>query len=148
MAGLETDELVARLRAAWEAAHDACSLLLVHGDDGFGLDSCVARLRRRIGADDRVEIVPVASPDEAALERRRSKPARSGMFGLRLAVLRQPLRAAGRSTAASERLIALVARPAGWRRAGTRRRAPARDTTNRRPCLAASRRGGRPAAAS
>ena len=46
-------------------------LLLAHGDDGFGLDQVVAGFANAIGADDRVEIMPERSPDEA---RHRSRP--------------------------------------------------------------------------
>lgn len=83
-------------------------LLLAHGDDGFGLDQALARFAIAIGAEGRVEIMPERSPDEAAIDRARLESASVGLFGTRLAVLRQPLRAAGRSTAATERLMALV----------------------------------------
>lgn len=83
-------------------------LLLAHGDDGFSLDQVVAGFANAIGADDRVEIMPERSPDEAAIDRARLESGSVGLFGTRLAVLRQPLRAAGRSTAATERLMALV----------------------------------------
>jgi DNA polymerase III delta subunit len=84
------------------------SLLLAHGDDGFGLDLVLRAFASRIGADDLVEIVPAGSPDEAAIERAAVEAGTVGMFGAHLAVLRQPVRAAGRSTAATERLLALV----------------------------------------
>jgi DNA polymerase III delta subunit len=84
------------------------SLLLAHGDDSFGLDQVLRGFAERIGADDRVEIVPGGSPDEAAIERAALEAGTVGMFGTHLAVLRQPLRAAGRSTAATERLLSLV----------------------------------------
>jgi DNA polymerase III delta subunit len=83
-------------------------LLLVHGDDGFGVDRAVAAFAERIGAMERTDIVPVASPDMAALDRAQLDAATMGMFGPRLAVLRQPLRAVGRSTAAIDRLAALI----------------------------------------
>jgi len=83
-------------------------LLLAHGDDTFGLDQVLARFALSIGADDRIEIVPERSPDEASIDRARLESGSVGLFGVRLAVLRQPLRAAGRSTAASERLLDLV----------------------------------------
>jgi DNA polymerase III delta subunit len=86
----------------------SASLLLAHGDDGFGLDQALAGFATAVGADDRVEIVPERSPDEAAIDRARLESGSVGLFGVRLAVLRQPLRAAGRSTAAAERLLALV----------------------------------------
>jgi DNA polymerase III delta subunit len=83
-------------------------LLLAHGDDGFQLDQLLASFARRIGADDRAEIIPERSPDEAALDRALLEAGTVGLFGVHLAVLRQPLRAAGRSTAAGEKLIALA----------------------------------------
>ncbi len=83
-------------------------LLLVHGDDGFGVDRAVTAFAERIGAMERSDIVPVASPDMAALDRAQLDAATMGMFGPRLAVLRQPLRAVGRSTAAIDRLTALI----------------------------------------
>lgn len=83
-------------------------LLLAHGDDGFQLDQLLSAFARRIGADDRTEIVPERSPDEAALDRAQLEAGTVGMFGVHLAVLRQPLRAAGRATAASDRLISLA----------------------------------------
>ena len=86
----------------------SAALLLAHGDDGFGLDQVVSRFAASIGADDRVEIVPERSPDEAAIDRAKVESGSVGLFGARLAVLRQPLRAAGRSTAATERLLTLV----------------------------------------
>ena len=43
------------------------SLLLAHGDDGFGLDQVLRQFAERIAADDRVEITPAGSPDEAAI---------------------------------------------------------------------------------
>jgi DNA polymerase III delta subunit len=84
------------------------SLLLAHGDDGFQLDQVVAAFATRAGADDRAEIVPERSPDETAIDRARLEAGTIGMFGVHLAVLRDPLRAAGRSTAAADRLLALV----------------------------------------
>ncbi|HET6744605.1 MAG TPA: DNA polymerase III subunit delta [Candidatus Limnocylindria bacterium] len=83
-------------------------LLLAHGDDGFQLDQLLGGFARRIGADDRAEIMPERSPDEPALDRARLEAGTVGMFGVHLAVLRQPMRAAGRSTAAGDKLIALV----------------------------------------
>jgi DNA polymerase III delta subunit len=83
-------------------------LLLAHGDDGFQLDQVVDAFAQRIGADDRAEILPERSPDEAALDRARLEAGSVGMFGVHLAVLRQPLRAAGRSTAAGDKLLALA----------------------------------------
>ena len=83
-------------------------LLLLHGDDGFGLDQVLAAFARQIGADDRAEIVPERSPDEPAIDRARLEAGSVGMFGVHLAVLRQPLRAAGRSTVAGDKLISLA----------------------------------------
>ena len=83
-------------------------LLLVHGDDGFGVDRAVKAFAERIGAMERTDIVPVATPDMAALDRAQLDAATMGMFGPRLAVLRQPLRAVGRSAAAIDRLTALI----------------------------------------
>jgi DNA polymerase III delta subunit len=84
------------------------SLLLAHGDDGYQLDQALAAFAARAGADDRAEIVPAGSPDEAAIDRARLEAGTIGMFGVHLAVLREPLRAAGRSTSAADRLLALV----------------------------------------
>jgi DNA polymerase-3 subunit delta len=84
------------------------SLLLVHGDDGLGLDAAVREFARDIDATDRADIVPERSPDEAAIDRARLEAGTMSMFGSHLAVLRQPLRAAGRSTSAADRLMALV----------------------------------------
>jgi len=84
------------------------SLLLAHGDDSYQLDQVLAAFATRAGADDRAEIVPERSPDEAAIDRARLEAGTIGMFGVHLAVLRDPLRAAGRSTGAAERLLALV----------------------------------------
>ncbi len=84
------------------------SLLLLHGDDGFGLETALRDFAREIGADDRVEIVPDHTPDEGAIDRARLEAGTVSMFGAHLAVLRQPLLAAGRSNAAADRLIALV----------------------------------------
>jgi DNA polymerase III delta subunit len=84
------------------------ALLLVHGDDGFGLDLALREFATQIDAADRVEIVPDRSPDEASIDRARVEAGTMSMFGAHLTVLRQPLRAAGRSAAAAERLVALV----------------------------------------
>jgi DNA polymerase III delta subunit len=84
------------------------SLLLLHGDDGFGLDTALAEFAGEIDATDRAEIIPERTPDEAAIDRARLESGTVSMFGAHLAVLRQPLKAAGRSTAAADRLLALV----------------------------------------
>ena len=85
------------------------SLLLVHGDDGFAIDQALAAFALAVNAAERTEIVPERSPDEAAIDRARLESATVGMFGAHLVVLRQPLFAAGRSNAAGDRLLALVA---------------------------------------
>jgi DNA polymerase III delta subunit len=84
------------------------ALLLVHGDDGLGLDEAVRAFAAEIDATDRVEIAPERSPDEGAIDQARLEAGTVSMFGAHLAVLRGPLRAAGRSTAAADRLISLV----------------------------------------
>lgn len=83
-------------------------LLLAYGDDGFGLDAEIRAFATAIDAVDRVEIVPERTPDEAAIDRAKLEAGTAGMFGAHLTVLRQPLRAAGRSNAATARLLALV----------------------------------------
>lgn len=83
-------------------------LLLVHGDDSFGLGRAVADFAVAVGALDREEVIAQRSPDEPAIDAARIAAASVGMFGPHLAVLRQPLRAAGRSNAATDRLLALV----------------------------------------
>lgn len=83
-------------------------LVLLHGDDGFGLDLAVREFAESVDATDRVEIIPERSPDEPAIDRARLEAGTMSMFGAHLTVLRQPLRAAGRSTAAADRLVALV----------------------------------------
>jgi len=83
-------------------------LLLVHGDDGFAIDEVLRGFATRVGAAERTEVVPGGTPDEAAIDRARLTAASVGMFGPHLAVLRQPLRAAGRSTGATDRLISLI----------------------------------------
>lgn len=89
-------------------------LLLAHGDDGFGLDAAVRAFAFEVDAVDRVEIVPERSPDEAAIDRARLEAGTASLFGAHLTVLRQPLRAAARSSAAADRLIGLVEQlPAG-----------------------------------
>lgn len=84
-------------------------LLLAHGDDSFGLEMVLRAFADRIGADERVEIVPASSPDEAAIDRALVESGTIGLFGTHLAVLRQPVRAAGRSSTAADRLVALAA---------------------------------------
>lgn len=86
----------------------SASLLLVHGDDGLGIDLAVARFVERLGNPDRTVLSPERSPDEQALDRARVEAASIGLFGPHLVILRQPLRAAGRSVAAADRLVDLV----------------------------------------
>ena len=83
-------------------------LLLLHGDDGFGLDVALRAFVAEVDATERIEIIPGSTPDEAAIDRARLEAGTMSMFGVHLAVLRQPLKAAGRSTAATDRLLALV----------------------------------------
>lgn len=70
------------------------ALLLLHGDDGFGLDTALGEFARDIDATDRADIIPERTPDEAAIDRARLESGTVGMFGAHLAVLRQPLKAA------------------------------------------------------
>jgi DNA polymerase III delta subunit len=83
-------------------------LILLHGDDGFGLDLALRAFAASVDATDRVEIIPERTPDEGAIDRARLEAGTMSMFGTHLAVLRQPLKAAGRSSAAADRLVALV----------------------------------------
>jgi DNA polymerase III delta subunit len=83
-------------------------LILLHGDDGFGLDLALREFATSIDATERIEIIPDRTPDEPALDRARLEAGTMSMFGAHLTVLRQPLKAAGRSTAAADRLTALV----------------------------------------
>lgn len=84
------------------------SLLLAYGDDGFGIDEAIAALAARLDVAEQTEVSPERSPDEAALDRARLESATVGMFGAHLVVLRQPLAAAGRSTATNDKLLALI----------------------------------------
>jgi DNA polymerase III delta subunit len=86
----------------------SASLLLVHGDDGLGIDLALAGFIERLGNPDRTVLSPERSPDEQTLDRARIEAASIGLFGPHLVVLRQPLRAAGRSVAAADRLVELV----------------------------------------
>ena len=81
--------------------------MFVHGDDSFGLDAAVRDFAREIDATDTVEINAGTAPD-GALDRAQLEAGTMSMFGTSLTVLRQPLKAAGRSTAAAERLLGLV----------------------------------------
>jgi DNA polymerase III delta subunit len=86
----------------------SATLLLVHGDDGFGIDEALAAFATRVDVAERTEITAERSPDDAALDRARLESATVGMFGAHLVVLRQPILAAGRSTAANDKLLNLV----------------------------------------
>ena len=83
-------------------------ILLAYGDDGFGLDAALREFATSVDAVDRVEIVPDRTPDEASIDRARLEAGTASMFGAHLTVLRQPLRAAGRSNSATDRLLALI----------------------------------------
>jgi DNA polymerase III delta subunit len=83
------------------------ALLLVHGDDGFGLDAAVRDFATQIDAVDMFEINAGSAPD-GAIERAQLDAGTMSLFGAHLTVLRQPLKAAGRSTASAEKLVALV----------------------------------------
>lgn len=85
----------------------SATLLLVHGDDGLGLDMAVRDFAEELSADERVEINAATSADDA-IGRAALEAGTMSLFGTHLTVLRQPLRAAGRSTAAADRLMALV----------------------------------------
>jgi DNA polymerase III delta subunit len=123
-------------------------LLLAHGDDGLGLDDLVRGLVASLGDLDRTDLVPDRSPDEAVLDHARLEAASVGLFGPHLVVLRQPMRAAGRSAAASEKLIDLVRTlPDGAALALVEER-PSRDATRppsllQRLAQAVRERGGR-----
>ena len=123
-------------------------LLLLHGDDGFGLDVALREFATQVDATERIEIMPAATPDESAIDRARLEAGTMSMFGVHLAVLRQPLRAAGRSTAAADRLLALVRElPDGSALALVEER-PSRDITKppallKRLAEAVKERGGR-----
>ena len=83
-------------------------LLLAHGDDGFGLSQVVREFAARMADPQRIDLSPERSPDEAILDRARVEAASIGLFGAHLVVLHQPLRAAGRSNLASDKLVGLV----------------------------------------
>ena len=84
------------------------TLLFVHGDDDFGIDQSLTAFAGRIDAAERTEITPERSPDEAAIDRAWLESATVGMFGAHLVVLHQPILSAGRSNAATDKLLALV----------------------------------------
>jgi DNA polymerase III delta subunit len=83
------------------------ALLLAHGDDAFGLDAAIRDFAAEIDASDVVEVNAAAAPD-GAIERAQLEAGTIGLFGSHLTVLRQPLKAAGRSNAAADKLLALV----------------------------------------
>jgi DNA polymerase III delta subunit len=84
------------------------SALLAHGDDAFEIDRAVASFGGQVGASGTVVLAAERPADETVIERARLETASVGMFGSPLVVLRQPLRAAGTSSAASDRLVDLV----------------------------------------
>ncbi len=84
-------------------------ILLAHGDDAYQIDRAVAAFAERVGAADRIVLIPERTPDDALLDRAALEVASVGMFGSHCVVVRQPLRAAGTSSAAADRLLALVA---------------------------------------
>src|SRR3990172_7940000 len=84
------------------------TILLAHGDDAYLIDEAVAAFAARVGANDRVVLAPERTPDEPLIERAALEAASVGLFGAHCVVLRQPLRAAGTSSTASDRLLALV----------------------------------------
>ena len=111
------------------------TLLLAHGDDGFAIGQAVADLAASLGDPDRTDLTPERSPDEAILERAQVEAASIGLFGAHLVVLHQPLRAAGRSSAAADRLLALVSElPDGSALALAEAR-PSRDVAKSPPLL-------------
>jgi DNA polymerase III delta subunit len=112
------------------------SVLLAHGDDAFGIDRAVAAFVAATGASDRVVLVPDRTPDEAILERAQLESASLGLFGAHAVVLRQPLRAAGTSSAAADRLLALVAQLSEGAALALAELRPSRDT-GRPPALLA-----------
>ena len=123
-------------------------LILLHGDDGFGLDLALRDFATAVDATERVEILPERTPDEPAIDRARLEAGTMSMFGAHLTVLRQPLRAAGRSTTAADRLVALAGQlPDGSALALVEER-PSRDITKppallKRLAQAVKERGGR-----
>ncbi len=84
------------------------SVLLAHGDDAYEIDRAVSAFAAGVGAADLVVLTPDRTPDEPLLERAQLESASLGLFGAHCVVVRQPLRAAGTSTAAADRLLALV----------------------------------------
>ena len=83
-------------------------VLLAHGDDAYQIDRAVAAFADQAGATGTVVLTPERTPDEPLLERARLEAATVGMFGTHCVVIRQPLRAAGTSSAAADRLLGMV----------------------------------------
>ena len=84
-------------------------MLLAHGDDTFQLACALDDFAERVGALERTELRPERSPDEGTIDRALLATGSVPLFGGRhLVVLRQPVRAAGRSASALERLTRLV----------------------------------------
>ena len=111
------------------------TLLLAHGDDGFAIGQAVGELAASLGDPDRADLTPDRSPDEAILDRAQVEAASIGLFGPHLVVLHQPLRAAGRSSVAAEKLLGLVSRlPDGSALALAEAR-PSRDIAKPPPLL-------------
>ena len=89
---------------------ERAALLLAYGDDGFQLSEAMDEFAAQIAALDRTELIPERSPDESLIERAALAAASMPLFGGRhLVVLRQPLRVAGRSSVALDRLVAVIA---------------------------------------
>ncbi len=103
------------------------SLLFVHGDDDFGIDQALTAFAARVDVAQRTEITPERSPDEDAIDRARLESATVGMFGAHLVVLHQPILAAGRSNAATDKLLALVAELPDGAALGLAELRPSRD---------------------
>lgn len=82
--------------------------LLAHGDDAYQIDRAVAAFTERAGATGTVVLTPERAPDEPLLERAGLEAATVGLFGTHCVVIRQPLRAAGTSTSAADRLVGIV----------------------------------------
>jgi DNA polymerase III delta subunit len=123
------------------------SLLLVHGDDGFGLDAAVHDFAREIGATD-IAAIDAGSVPDGAIERARLEAGTMSLFGTHLTVLRQPLKAAGRSTAAAEKLVTLVSDLSDGSALALLEERPSRDITKppallKRLADAVTARGGR-----
>jgi DNA polymerase III delta subunit len=104
------------------------TLLFVHGDDDFGIDQALAAFAARVDVVERTDITPERSPDETAIDRARLESATVGMFGAHLVVLHQPILAAGRSNAANDKLLAIVAEMPDGAALALAELRPSRDT--------------------